>query len=31
MVAIAYPTGVNDLPVSEGYHYSNTNYTSCPG
>jgi D-alanyl-D-alanine carboxypeptidase len=26
LVRIAYPTGVNDLPVSTGYHYSNTNY-----
>jgi D-alanyl-D-alanine carboxypeptidase len=26
LVRIAYPTGANDLPVSTGYHYSNTNY-----
>jgi D-alanyl-D-alanine carboxypeptidase len=26
LVKIAYPTGSNDLPVSTGYHYSNTNY-----
>jgi D-alanyl-D-alanine carboxypeptidase len=26
LVKIAYPTGTNDLPVSTGYHYSNTNY-----
>jgi len=26
LVQIAYPTGVNDLPASVGYHYSNTNY-----
>jgi D-alanyl-D-alanine carboxypeptidase len=26
LVEIAYPTGVNDLPASAGYHYSNTNY-----
>jgi D-alanyl-D-alanine carboxypeptidase len=26
LVAIAYPTGTNDLPASTGYHYSNTNY-----
>jgi D-alanyl-D-alanine carboxypeptidase len=26
LVKIAYPTGSNDLPVTKGYHYSNTNY-----
>jgi D-alanyl-D-alanine carboxypeptidase len=26
LVQAAYPTGTNDLPVTEGYHYSNTNY-----
>jgi D-alanyl-D-alanine carboxypeptidase len=26
LVKLAYPTGSNDLPVTEGYHYSNTNY-----
>lgn len=26
LVAAAYPSGSNDLPVSTGYHYSNTNY-----
>ena len=26
LVAAAYPTGANDLPVTTGYHYSNTNY-----
>jgi D-alanyl-D-alanine carboxypeptidase len=26
LVKIVYPTGTNDLPVSTGYHYSNTNY-----
>ncbi len=26
LVAAVYPTGTNDLPVVEGYHYSNTNY-----
>jgi D-alanyl-D-alanine carboxypeptidase len=26
LVAAVYPTGTNDLPVTEGYHYSNTNY-----
>jgi len=26
LVALAYPDGVDDLPVVEGYHYSNTNY-----
>jgi D-alanyl-D-alanine carboxypeptidase len=26
LVRIVYPTGSNDLPVSTGYHYSNTNY-----
>jgi D-alanyl-D-alanine carboxypeptidase len=26
LVAIAYPTGTNDLPVTKGYHYSNSNY-----
>lgn len=26
LVKIAYPTGTNDLPVTKGYHYSNTNY-----
>jgi D-alanyl-D-alanine carboxypeptidase len=25
-VALAYPTGHDDLPASTGYHYSNTNY-----
>ncbi len=26
LVRIAYPTGVDDLPATTGYHYSNTNY-----
>jgi D-alanyl-D-alanine carboxypeptidase len=26
LVKVAYPAGANDLPVSTGYHYSNTNY-----
>jgi len=26
LVALAYPDGVDDLPVTTGYHYSNTNY-----
>ena len=26
LVKAAYPTGSNDLPVTKGYHYSNTNY-----
>lgn len=26
LVAAAYPTGTNDLPVPKGYFYSNTNY-----
>jgi D-alanyl-D-alanine carboxypeptidase len=26
LVEFAYPTGVDDLPTSSGYHYSNTNY-----
>ncbi len=26
LVAMAYPTGQDDLPVTQGYHYSNTNY-----
>jgi D-alanyl-D-alanine carboxypeptidase len=26
LVAAAYPSGTNDLPVTHGYHYSNTNY-----
>ena len=26
LVELAYPTGSNDLPVTDGYHYSNTNY-----
>jgi D-alanyl-D-alanine carboxypeptidase len=26
LVQAVYPTGTNDLPVTEGYHYSNTNY-----
>jgi D-alanyl-D-alanine carboxypeptidase len=26
LVQAAYPTGTDDLPVTEGYHYSNTNY-----
>jgi D-alanyl-D-alanine carboxypeptidase len=26
LVKLAYPTGSNDLPVTVGYHYSNTNY-----
>lgn len=26
LVAMAYPAAGNDLPVSTGYHYSNTNY-----
>ena len=26
LVAAAYPSGTNDLPVTTGYHYSNTNY-----
>lgn len=26
LVAFVYPDGVDDLPVSEGYHYSNTNF-----
>ncbi len=26
LVKAAYPTGTNDLPVTTGYHYSNTNY-----
>ena len=26
LVKLAYPTGNNDLPVTMGYHYSNTNY-----
>jgi D-alanyl-D-alanine carboxypeptidase len=26
LVAMAYPTGHDDLPVTSGYHYSNTNY-----
>jgi D-alanyl-D-alanine carboxypeptidase len=26
LIRIAYPTGTNDLPVSTGCHYSNTNY-----
>jgi D-alanyl-D-alanine carboxypeptidase len=26
LVEAAYPTATNKLPVSEGYHYSNTNY-----
>ena len=26
LVALAYPTGHDDLPVTTGYHYSNTNY-----
>jgi len=26
LVKAAYPTGTNGLPVTKGYHYSNTNY-----
>lgn len=26
LVAAVYPTGTDDLPVTTGYHYSNTNY-----
>ena len=26
LIAAAYPNGSNNLPVTEGYHYSNTNY-----
>ncbi len=26
LVGLAYPTGSHDLPVTTGYHYSNTNY-----
>ncbi len=26
LVAFVYPDGVDDLPVTEGYHYSNTNF-----
>ena len=26
LVQAVYPTGTNDLPVTHGYHYSNTNY-----
>lgn len=26
LVAMAYPSATNDLPVTRGYHYSNTNY-----
>ncbi len=26
LIAAAYPTGTDDLPVTTGYHYSNTNY-----
>jgi len=26
LVNAAYPSGANQLPVTEGYHYSNTNY-----
>lgn len=26
LVNAVYPTGTDDLPVTEGYHYSNTNY-----
>ncbi len=26
LIALVYPTGENDLPVTHGYHYSNTNY-----
>lgn len=26
LIALAYPTGKDDLPVTQGYHYSNTNY-----
>ncbi|WP_192338582.1 serine hydrolase [Paracoccus sp. PAR01] len=26
LVQVAYPTGTDDLPVTTGYHYSNTNY-----
>jgi D-alanyl-D-alanine carboxypeptidase len=27
LVRLAYPTSSNKLPVTTGYHYSNTNYT----
>jgi len=26
LIRAAYPSGINDLPSSAGYHYSNTNY-----
>jgi D-alanyl-D-alanine carboxypeptidase len=26
LIKVAYPSGANDLPVTTGYHYSNTNY-----
>jgi len=26
LIGLVYPTGSNDLPVTTGYHYSNTNY-----